>query len=200
VTPPGWINPSGQVIPAEDVRAAVAGTYGATMMTVQAFEFSLAVLVGVIELPDRVEAAEGQSFEEQMRAAIKRGIDITQKLTAGQARRRLEGRIDEDLLSEIEPLIAWRNFLAHRYLRVRFAGSGDGTPAMFAELIDLSRHFQAATQKVTALHQRLLDERPKTNAPAPVRAAFTGMVRQMALQEPAPLPRQRGKTNQSGAA
>jgi hypothetical protein len=61
------------------------------------------------------------------------------------------------MVEEITRLIAWRDVLAHRYLRERFRPADDGGPARFAdgthaELAELLGDFTAAA---AALEQRM---------------------------------------------
>ncbi len=189
--PHDWVRPDGQVTTHDTVVAGVSAAYGATMLQVQTFEFSLAVLVGLTEVSGQAQTAEGRGLEDQLQEAIDQATRITQKITAGQAQRLLANRIDDDLLALIKPLVDWRNFLAHRYLRVRMAAGGsqlEATPQMFVELMGLALHFRDATKRITAQHSLFFDRMVQAEAPREVRAVLEELTRRIASQEPAPLP------------
>ena len=92
--------------------------YSGAMMQVQVFERNLAILVLAMEgKPGRTQPFKSP---EQLRAhvskLITRSMNTFQKATARQLRNRLPKDFDPELLAEIEPLIEWRDRLAHRYL------------------------------------------------------------------------------------
>src|ERR1700734_2033715 len=101
-----------------DIDAAVLGIYGATMLAVQAFERSLAVLVLVLE----AKPWKNRTFktDEQCKAyigkQIARAIDVFQRSSAKALRNRLPDSFDPELKDQITALIVWRDRLAHRYL------------------------------------------------------------------------------------
>lgn len=105
-------------------------------------------------------------------------------------RRRLEGKIPDDLLSDVAALVSWRDFLAHRYLRVRlFAESATEarpTFAMPAELFELGRAFTEVTQRVTEQTFAVLDSWPARarDTPDEVRAAFEQAARAFITAQP----------------
>lgn len=101
-----------------DIDAAVLGAYGATMLTVQTFERSLAVLV----LAQETQPWKNRTFktDEQCKAyvgkQISRAIDVFQRSSAKALRNRLPDSFDLKLKDQITALIVWRDRLAHRYL------------------------------------------------------------------------------------
>lgn len=106
---------------------AVLGAYGATMLTVQAFERNLAVLVLALEAkPWKTKPFKNkEQFRAFLQKLISRQIDVFQRASAKALRNRLPQGFDEALLTEIETAIAWRDRLAHRYL-VENAQAGNG--------------------------------------------------------------------------
>jgi hypothetical protein len=163
--------------------------YSAAMMQVQVFERNLAVLVLVLESkPWRTRPFKSEEhFRAYMSKLITRSINVFHKASARQLRNRLPEDFDEELLAEIEPLIAWRDRLAHRYLLEHMRlGSGPGprlNSEAFGELLDLSKHFQATALK---LHKRMLArlaEFPASDAPDGVQDVFLGLARAMMLGE-----------------
>jgi hypothetical protein len=160
----GWLKSDGTVIAPEDMTAAVIGFYGSVMLQVQAFEFGLAFLVALVERTASTEPKPVE-FDKQMRALVEKWQEITQRLTAGQARNRLRGKVSDELIEYVKPLIDWRNFLAHRYLRIRMGQDGKGTPAMAVELINLGLQYRAAVQRLNDENQERVRALPKTEAP-----------------------------------
>jgi hypothetical protein len=163
--------------------------YGAAMMQVQVFERNLALLILALESkPGRTRPFKSQEhFRAYMSKLITRSINTFHKASARQLRNRLPEDFDSELLAEIEPLIAWRDRLAHRYLLEHMRlGSGPGprlNSEAFGELLDLSKHFQATALK---LHERMLArlaELPESDAPDGVQDVFLGLARAMMLGE-----------------
>lgn len=171
------------------VDMGVMLAYSAAMMQVQVFERNLAVLVLALESkPGRTRPFKSEEhFRAYMSKLITRSINVFHKASARQLRNRLPEDFDSELLAEIEPLIAWRDRLAHRYLLEHMRlGSGPGARLnsdAFGELLDLSKHFQATALK---LHQRMLArlaEFPESEAPDGVQDVFLGLARAMMLGE-----------------
>jgi hypothetical protein len=164
--------------------------YSGAMMQVQVFERNLAILVLTMEAkPGRTQPFKSpEQFQTHVGRLITRSMNTFQKATARQLRNRLPKDFDPDLLAEIEPLIEWRDRLAHRYLYERMSipssGSGPRLKAeAFGELLDVSKHFQATAAK---LHERMLArlaEFPKADVPEGVRDVFTALGRTMLLGE-----------------
>ncbi len=172
--------------------------YGTTMMQVQVFERNLAVLVLALESKpwrNRKFKSE-QHFRDFMGKLITRTINTFYKASARQLRRRLPADFDSELLAEIEPLIDWRDRLAHRYLlESMILGGGAGSrlkPEAFAELIQIGKAFQATAAR---LYERLLvriEEFPQSDMPEGARDVFTNLVRTMMLGEGFKMPSQAG--------
>ena len=115
----------------------VMGFYGATMQQVQSFELVLASLVVAVGLmPPSNPPADADEFLNEM-------WKLVHKASAGRMRERLAGKIPEDLMTEIEALVSWRNFLAHRYLRTRLAAA-TGELSLRASPEDLVELIEAA--------------------------------------------------------
>jgi hypothetical protein len=182
----------GKPIEPAAVDMAVLGAYGATMLTVQAFERNLAVLVLALEAkPWKTKPFKSkEQFRASFEKLISRQIDAFQRASAKVLRNRLPQDFDAALLAEIETAIVWRNRLAHRYLieSVRPGHGNHFEPGAFIELWRLSTQFQAVTSK---LHERLqarLAELPKSEAPEPVREVFVSLARTIVLGEDFRLP------------
>lgn len=130
-----------------DLMAATSGLYGATMLQVQSFELVLAGLVLAVELtPPSEPPADPEAF-------LEKAWELVHFASAGRMHRRLKGKVQDELLAEIEALISWRNFLAHRYLRTRLmvpdGSSMTVTEADGAELITLGGAFTDGTRRAT---------------------------------------------------
>jgi hypothetical protein len=118
--------------------------YGATMAAVQFFETTLATLVIAIEADPETPSAR---WSDEQRA---RNIwHLLQRATASEMKQRLRGRFEPRFLEQIAALITWRDFLAHRYLRVRLFPESltkpVADPSLIAELRDIRSAFREAT-------------------------------------------------------
>src|SRR5450755_2001098 len=141
------------------VLAALA-QYGATMLQVQTFELSLAALVLAAELrPDR----HGKSLEREVSKMFSSTWHLAQNASASEMKNRLKGKISDELTTEISALIGWRNFLAHRYLRMRFFRGGpkelSASGEVVAELLRLGQAFADGSNRVGAESTRILGSR-----------------------------------------
>jgi len=164
--------------------------YSGAMMQVQVFERNLAILVLAMEAkPGRTQPFKSpEQFGARVGRLVTRSMNTFQKATARQLRNRLPKDFDPELLAEIEPLIEWRDRLAHRYLyeRMGIASSGSGprlNAEAFGELLDVSKHFQTTAAK---LHERMLArlaEFPTADVPEGVRDVFAALGRTMLLGE-----------------
>jgi hypothetical protein len=175
----------GKPIESAAIDMAVLGAYGATMLTVQAFERNLAVLVLALEAkPWKTKPFKNkEQFRASLQKLISRQIDAFQRASAKALRNRLPQGLDEALLADIETAIAWRDRLAHRYL-IENAQAGNGAhfePGAFIELWRLSAQFQAVTLKLHERFQARLAELPKSEAPEPVREVFVSLARTIML-------------------
>ena len=132
--------------------------YGETMLQVQSFELKLAALVYSVETSSR---DGGQRLtHRQLDRAIVTSWHLVHKASASELRRRLEGKIADALSREIETLISWRDFLAHRYLWARLVGR-DGellgaTSEHATELANLSEAFANGGECITEAMQAAL--------------------------------------------
>ena len=171
------------------VDMGVMLAYGATMMQVQVFERNLAVLILVLESkPWRTRPFKSQQhFRAYISKLITRSINTLHKASARQLRNRLPEDFDPELLAEIEPLIAWRDRLAHRYLLEQMRlGAGPGPslkPDGFGELLELSQFFQATALKLNERMLARLAEFPESDTPDGVQDVFLGLARAMMLGE-----------------
>lgn len=171
--------------------AWIMSQYGAAMLQVQTFEATLANFVGVIEADAKVRDPAGQqpaSLERALRPVIKRSWHLLQRASASEMRRRVEGKIDEQLLTDISTMIGWRDFLAHRYLRVRLFPSGGSdpqpTPQIAAELLEIGQAFGELTKRVGAAATAVIAGWPKREAPVGVDEALARMVRELLAVQP----------------
>lgn len=113
---------------------ALFAKYGQTMHAVQVWELNLATLTFAVMLAN--SARLRNSDEDEM---VKKIRHLSQRVTANEMRRLLEGTVDEQLLDEIASLVGWRNFLAHRYLRTRFYDASLQVRATDAQIDELER-------------------------------------------------------------
>jgi hypothetical protein len=163
--------------------------YGAAMMQVQVFERNLAVLVLALESkPWRTRTFKSQEhLREYISKLITRSVNTFHKASARQLRNQLPKGFDPELFAEIEPLIAWRDRLAHRYLIEHMRlGAGSGPrlkPEAFGELLELSSSFQVTALKLNERMLARLADFPKSDAPEGVRDVFLGLARAMMLGE-----------------
>jgi hypothetical protein len=126
----------------------VMAIYGALMLEVQLFEMNVAVLSLVAESdPERRSNA---SLRRQLDAAHRKSRHTFRRGSLSASRDRLKGKIDDDLLAEVDELLAYRNRLAHRFLIERMVAEGDprfkGGTAL--EILEYARHFKATGRKV----------------------------------------------------
>ena len=127
--------------------------YGQTMLTVQAFEFTL---FQVVQIQDEDFPEEGD-FEEVWREHV----EPLFKLTAGQLRGKLQG-IDYALIEELGAAVGTSNFLAHEFLfRYRLAaatGTSDHRAAV-ETLAELQGRFAGVTRKLDWIAAELMREK-----------------------------------------
>jgi hypothetical protein len=103
--------------------------YGATMLAVQGFEFSLRWLYAVVNVdPNKVSNA---SIERQWRKAFEKMWSAFQKGSAGMRladeNKGLKGQIPDDLFDELDDFIQRRrNPLAHNFLVERISAEEGG--------------------------------------------------------------------------
>lgn len=136
-----------------DADWEVFAHYGRTMLTVQAFEFTL---FQIVQLQDE-DFPEAGEFSEVWRDHIEPLLG----LTAGQLRGRLRD-IDSDLLAELRAAVDARNFLAHRFIfNYRLAaatGASDHRDAV-ASLTELQGRFADVNAKLDAIADELIREK-----------------------------------------
>ena len=133
--------------------------YGALMQQVQTYELLLATLALIVEAdPRRISNA---SLERQLRNAIRRGVHAFQRGSPSQSRDRIEGRVSEELFSEVAGLVEERNRLAHAFLVQQL--DGDAVPPRFRrgtalQIIQYAQRFGAANAKLdTEIRARAAD-------------------------------------------
>jgi hypothetical protein len=121
----------------DDHPSAVLAAYGHTMLVWQILEQHLGQL-WVMSLIGEHELGTDRSVKRDLR----RSIHAATKATARESFRGLEASLDQELHSEIDAAIKWRDVLAHRYLRERLRGGLEhghfmaGTSAELGELYD----------------------------------------------------------------
>ncbi len=176
-------NPSEQ-----ELMTAVMGFYGTTMQQVQSFELVLAGFVVAVGLtPPSTPPADPEAFLNEM-------WKLVHKASAGRMRERLAGKIPEDLVTEIEALVSWRNFFAHRYLRTRLvAATGElslrASPEDLVELMRLQRAFADGSRRLHEGTAAVLEKAAATGemASVPPRALYASIedsLKQMVLAQP----------------
>lgn len=95
--------------------------YGSVMHTVQYWELALTLRAWRVLLPE----AEQREAESQAAAeAVDQLERAFQKVTAGQARKRLEDALPPEVFAQVASLVQDRNRLVHRFLREQQDGSG----------------------------------------------------------------------------
>jgi len=176
----------------DQVLPFVLGLYGAAMMQVQAFEAILATLVTVVEAKP---AAGPTTLERALGKAMKKNWHLLQVASASEMKRRLEGRIPADLWTDIETMIKWRDFLAHRYLRTRVFAHGGAKPRVEPWLVLELQELQLAYKELGDRVQRLMLDMvskwpPRQPAPVGAVEALQQMARQLAAVQPRPFSRQ----------
>lgn len=144
------------------------GLYGSAMLQVQMFEMALAVLVSVAE----IGRSSSSSWQRELREVIRTKWHRFNRASASELVRLLDDtpvQLGEPLASNIKNLIKWRDFLAHRYLRVRLVKSrSSARPAVIDAdadtVIELQELAQAFAETATRIHgevARLLAAHPK---------------------------------------
>jgi hypothetical protein len=131
------------------------------MFMVQNFEHALAILVAVAETSKALESADPTrrlsptALHRELRTRTRRIVHLHHKATAAELRNEVKEKVDdEELLGEIEPLIEWRTFLAHRYLLARLVDRKSNalklTQAHLDELAELAVAFNSAVERLNA--------------------------------------------------
>jgi hypothetical protein len=173
--------PAGIPFTREQVEAAVAARgpavqpllqmwvlaqYGSAMLQIQVFESQLAGLLLAVNARPRTG-----NPERQARKSMKRIIHLLEHATAEWMRNELAGKVDVELIEEINYLLPWRNRLAHRYLRQRlYVAQGKelkATPEMVYELFDMSNEFVRVSNLVQAELKRVMGAWPRERGDAP---------------------------------
>lgn len=74
--------------------------------------------------------------------------------------KRLNGKIDRDLLVQIDTLVGWRSFLAHQYLTSRLFERSSTSVQLdletAAELFQLQRAFARGSWRITAEKHKIV--------------------------------------------
>ncbi|HEY5943628.1 MAG TPA: hypothetical protein VIT89_12315 [Solirubrobacterales bacterium] len=138
----------------------VMAIYGALMLEVQVFEMNVAVLSLVAESdPERQSNA---SLRRQLDAAYRKSRHTFRRGSLSASRDRLKGRINEDLLAEVDEFLAHRNRLAHRFLIERMVVEGEprfkGGTAL--EILEYARHFKATGRRIQKETERRTRDSP----------------------------------------
>lgn len=193
---------------------AVMAQYGNTMLAVQSFEQALAGLVVVVEHAAEARAARDspgaprshKSFERRLRRSAKRIAHLFHAASANELRKALDGKVDDELLEEITPLLEWRNFLAHSYLIARLAPGGsklNPQQAHLDELAELATAFGAAARRINVAVQAIMKsltapevEPGEWNADEAFRGWMLTFIRQLVFVQPPPFSRSEQSTAQ----
>jgi hypothetical protein len=120
--------------------------YGSVMYTVQYWELALTLRWWLMLTPS---SDEREAESEAAAKAVDRLEKAFTKVTAGQARRELEGDMPDELLAMIGDLIDDRNRLAHRFLREQQARVGF-RPGTLGWLGDARARFDASFRALDA--------------------------------------------------
>jgi len=119
------------------------------MQQVQAYELLLATLALIVEAdPQRISNA---SLERQLRNAIRQGVHAFQRGSPSASRARIEGRISEQLFSEVSDLVDERNRLAHAFLIQQFDGNAESPrfrQGTALQIIQYAQRFGAVNAKL----------------------------------------------------
>lgn len=187
----------------EFAQYAVFAQYGQTMFMVQNFEHALAILVAVAETCKALESADPTrrlsqtALQRKLRTQTRRITHLHHKATAAELGNELKERVDDqELLDEIDPLIEWRTFLAHRYLLARLVDRKSNalklTQGQLDELAELAVAFNAAVERINAKAgelarsaQPLAPRGPEDeHAAASLRNAVSALVESMVTAQP----------------
>lgn len=165
----------------DEATKEVLAQYGLTMGVVQAWEFQLSALAGSV----RMKLPQDQPSSQRAAArALEKGIvhmaHLTTKASASELRNLLRNQpgsdlIPEPIFDEVDALIGWRDFLAHRYVRTRLYLSSGGPDhlALRQELLDLARAFSNSMGKLSEVTKQVIRRtNPPTDVPEDVDAAF----------------------------
>jgi hypothetical protein len=179
---------------------AVMASYGHAMLAVQAFERTLAVALMIAELTEAVARRDPdkrlapKAVDRRLRVIGKRILHTFNTASASELRNCLRGRLDQGLIDEIDPLIEWRDFLAHRYLIARVGQFGSALKPHqdhIHELADLAEAFQQMTLCVkeacdATVAAMVLARRTESNPAAAeaFRQAVTASSEALANQQP----------------
>jgi hypothetical protein len=166
--------------------ASVFAQYGKTMLSVQLFEGMLAslALVAGVKTPGRKVAAHGR--ERFFRRSFARHWHAFRRSSARESYRALEGRIDAELLEQIDTAIKWRDRLAHRYLREKFVASDDRvfTDEAMGELIKLEKSFDRLGRRLIEEARTMTADWPRNEAPPEARRALEQLSLAIAFDRP----------------
>ncbi len=117
--------------------------YGLTVQEMQAFEAVLAR----VHYESVVRAhTDGALAPEELEKLAKDAVKTVQRASTGSLSRKLRGELDTDLLVEVGELVAWRNYLAQRYLRNHWPLSSEDRQ----QLKRLALHFKRACERLSA--------------------------------------------------
>lgn len=114
------------------------------------------------------------NVKRTIKKVLKRAIHLSFKATAADARNSAARILPADLMEDVDRAIKWRNRLAHRYLREKIIGSGNGEFASgtYDELVKLTHSFDSLGKRLAKENERIGSSWPTDTPPPPQVAAF----------------------------
>jgi hypothetical protein len=153
-------------------QMAVLSQYGRVMLSIQLFEVQLIGVAMLASAKDPFAPPRKINVKRAIKKSLKRAIHLSFKATAAEARDSAAEILPPDLMEEVDRAIKWRNRLAHRYLREKIIGSGDGgfAPGTYDELVKLTHSFDNLGKLLAKENERIGSSWP-TDAPPPPQVA-----------------------------
>jgi hypothetical protein len=118
---------------------------------VQVFEQALARISLVLDagLSSRRRFKTAEQADVHFQKTLQQVLHRHQRASASELRKMLPDDFDQELKSEIDALIKWRDLLAHRYLVWRIGGNCGGSDwSSIEELLTVAKDFVAVTRRL----------------------------------------------------
>lgn len=127
------------------------GMYALAMQTVQFFEYKLAILCTWAEI-DLAPRKPPKDLERALKPLLRNITHAFQKASASELRNRLRDKVDASLIEEVSEATAWRDRLAHRYLREQYVLP----PPIFGQV--MYQEMETLAVKFDEINKRIDDE------------------------------------------
>ncbi len=159
---------------------AVFAQYGRTMLAVQHFESALASLVLAVEVDPHKSVTLSKKY---LSREIKKLIHAYRRASARELQKKLDDRLEPELLGEIENAIRWRNRLAHSYLRdnLRMTAQEAFCSGVLSEMVALTTGLEKLSRRLNQELEELVSEWPNDPIPEKLRESTQQVARSIML-------------------